>query len=139
MLDTNVWLDLLVFDDPRAERLRAGLASRSLIAVTNGACREEWCRVLGYPQLRIDEARRSGLVGAYDALTGRVDGLPATPLPRCADPDDQKFLELAAAAGARWLLSRDAALLALARRVERAGLFRIATPDAWCGRQGLDG
>jgi len=47
-------------------------------------------------------------------------------LPRCKDPDDQKFLELAARTGANLLVSKDKALLRLARK---PGLpFRIATP-----------
>jgi len=47
-------------------------------------------------------------------------------LPACRDPDDQKFLEAALAAGAAFLLTRDKALLELARRIEA---FRIVTPE----------
>jgi predicted nucleic acid-binding protein len=48
-------------------------------------------------------------------------------LPRCEDPDDQKFLELARHAGARWLVSRDKALLKLAGKMQqRAGVAVIA-------------
>ena len=54
--------------------------------------------------------------------------------PRCRDPDDQKFLDLAASSGARWLLSRDDHLLSLARRTRRDGLFEIVTPQAWTAR-----
>lgn len=52
-------------------------------------------------------------------------------LPRCADPDDQKFLQLALAAGASWLLSKDKELLKLDRRTRRAGLFAILLPQDW--------
>ena len=42
-------------------------------------------------------------------------------------------LSAAAADGAaRWLLSRDAEVLRLARRTHREGLFEILAPDAWC-------
>jgi len=131
VLDTNVWLDLLVFDDPRVAPVRAALASGELVVVSNDDCRAEWCRVLAYPQLRLDPLRQAELRAAYDGLTVPVEAPATNAVPRCADPDDQKFVELASASGASWLLSRDAALLALARRTERAGLFRIATPDAW--------
>jgi predicted nucleic acid-binding protein len=48
-------------------------------------------------------------------------------LPRCGDPDDQKFLEAALAAGADCLLTKDRKLLELARK---SGLtFRIMTPE----------
>jgi predicted nucleic acid-binding protein len=46
-------------------------------------------------------------------------------LPACRDRDDQKFLEAALAAGAGFLVTRDRALLGLARR---ALPFRILTP-----------
>jgi predicted nucleic acid-binding protein len=47
-------------------------------------------------------------------------------LPLCADPDDQKFLELAARCGADCLVTGDRELLKLARRVP----FAILTADA---------
>ncbi|MEW9625771.1 PIN domain-containing protein [Rhodanobacter geophilus] len=56
-------------------------------------------------------------------------------LPRCRDPDDQKFLELARACGAQWLLSRDRELLRLARRTRREHGFDIVTPQAWAQAQ----
>jgi len=47
-------------------------------------------------------------------------------MPRCSDPDDQKFLELAAVARAQGLVSKDRALLKLRRRC--APQFRVMTP-----------
>lgn len=52
-------------------------------------------------------------------------------LPRCKDADDQIFLELALAARADVLVSKDRALLALNRRHARAAPFRIRTPRAF--------
>ena len=49
---------------------------------------------------------------------------------RCTDADDQKFIDLALGYGARWLLSRDRAVLKLARRAQPLGLA-VMTPDAW--------
>ncbi|MFT7776961.1 putative toxin-antitoxin system toxin component, PIN family [Roseateles sp.] len=48
----------------------------------------------------------------------------------CRDPDDQKFIDLALAARARWLISRDKAVLALAKRARLRGLA-ILTPERW--------
>jgi predicted nucleic acid-binding protein len=50
-------------------------------------------------------------------------------LPRCEDPDDQKFLELAWHARASHLVTRDKALLKLARQVARCGRFAVLAPD----------
>lgn len=136
VLDTNVCLDLFVFGDPRVAPLMAALQAGQLHAVSNAECRGEWLRVLHYPQLRLDERARDAALGAFDAL---VHCLPheiaparaGASLPRCKDPDDQKFLQLALAADARWLLSRDSHVLALGRRTRRDGLFEIASPHGW--------
>ena len=65
-------------------------------------------------------------------MTGFAIWAAAAPQARCADPDDQMFLDLTYAAGVRWLVSRDAALLALARTA-RAWGSDIVTPWDWTG------
>ena len=131
VLDTNVWLDWLVFGDaavgPVCEAQRAG---RLEIVIDDG-CEAELERVLDYPALALDPARRADCLQRMRALTLRHRG-EAVPgcalLPRCRDRDDQKFLELACNAGAGWLLTRDKALLSVSRsRLARAG-FRVCTP-----------
>ena len=137
VLDTNVCLDLFVFGDASCATLRDALRAGAVQAVTDAACRDEWLRVLGYPQLALDAARRAAAVAAFDESvrllpTAGRPVVPAMPkLPRCADPDDQRFLELAQASGAQWLLSRDRELLKLARRTRREPGFDILTPQAW--------
>ncbi|MCC6657755.1 MAG: putative toxin-antitoxin system toxin component, PIN family [Rhodocyclaceae bacterium] len=129
VLDTNVVLDLLHFRDPAAESLRQALRDDQAIAFGNAACRAELAHVLSYAQFKIGEDEACRLLDAYDALVRpRMEGgagLP--PLPPCRDPDDQKFLELAQAARAHLLVTKDKALLALAKQAARLG-FRIVTP-----------
>lgn len=138
VLDTNVWLDLLHFHDPATAALDVALRGRRVVAVIDEACRAEFLRVLGYRALALDEAQRQGLSAALDTRCERVQ-VTASPagLPRCRDRDDQKFLELAHAAGAHWLVSRDSEVLALARRAARDGLFAIVTPQQWAARATL--
>lgn len=135
VLDTNVWLDLLLFEDPRCSHLAAALDDGRAVALVDAPCREEWLRVLGYPSLRLDDERRAALDARFNAVTTvaqePVRPLPWPALPRCADPDDQKLLELACIGHANALLSRDQALLSLDRRTRRLSLFRICLPDAW--------
>lgn len=135
VLDTNVCLDLLVFADPRAAALGAALASGQVRAVTDAECRAEWRRVLAYPHWELDEAAQAAFVVRFDALVRVLDDGSHPPgtvaLPRCRDPDDQKFLQLAQRAGARWLLTRDDELLRLSRRTLRDCGFGILTPEAW--------
>jgi uncharacterized protein len=135
VLDTHVALELWHFADPRVAPLRNALERSLIVAITDDPCRAEWLRVLRYPALRIDAARALALEASYDARMQRFERGPVSAaraaLPRCADPDDQKFLELARDAGAEVLLTRDAALLVLAGRLQRRGLFAVMTPDAF--------
>ena len=136
VLDTNVCLDLFVFREPQAAALRVALEEGVVEAVTRADCRDEWLRVLHYPRLPIDDANRPGFAAAFDALVHCLPDAAAAahadvPLPRCDDPDDQKFLELAQASGARWLVSKDNHLLKLAPRCARAALFTVCLPQAW--------
>lgn len=134
VLDTNVCLDLFVFEDARCRRLHAALLAGEIVAVTDDACREEWLRVLRYPQLALDDARREIAAGRFDAAVRHCAPVAAEGHAmslRCRDPHDQKFLDLAMSTQARWLLSRDDHLLSLARRAQRAGLFEILTPLQW--------
>ena len=138
VLDTNVCLDLFVFADPRATKLRDALVAGMLRVVCDAQCRDEWRSVLAYPQWRLDAAAQAAHLARLDALADTAAPTLADPPrpPRCRDPDDQKFLELAARTGARWLFTRDNALLRLSRRTQREMGLVIVTPEAWAREAG---
>jgi predicted nucleic acid-binding protein len=126
VIDTNVVLDLLHFDDAAARPLRLALQAGRLRCVVTDSTLEEWRRVLAYPEFGLDPGRQAELCARYEALSSRANGMGGLGMPRCSDPDDQKFIELAAAAHAQGLVSKDRAVLKLRRRC--APLFRIMTP-----------
>ena len=139
VLDTNVLLDLFVFHDPRWNGLLDALRSGAIQGVTREDCRQEWLHVLHYPHLPLDEQKRQAAMTEFDRLiqiseVGDAASRSAT-LPVCSDRDDQKFLELARDAQAAVLVTKDKALLKLARRTAKAGMFRILTPQAWLQEQ----
>jgi putative PIN family toxin of toxin-antitoxin system len=131
VLDTNIWLDWLVFDDPAVMPLKSSRRDGMVQIPINAACLEELGRVLAYPEFEVDAATRNALFNQVRDCTYRVDTVLLSPLPRCVDPDDQKFLELARNARADWLITRDKALLQLARKRWGATAFRIVTPELW--------
>jgi putative PIN family toxin of toxin-antitoxin system len=135
VLDTNVCLDLFVFRDPRWARLLAALQAKEVEAVTREDCRREWQIVLDYPHLPLDDESRRRCAGEFDVLIRCVPIAPpnenAGKLPICKDRDDQKFLEVARDTQADALITKDKALLKLARKTARAGLFAIMLPEAW--------
>lgn len=130
VLDTNVLLSLFVFADSRYAPLRGRLESGAWQALADERGLAEFRRVLTYPMFSLDAAAQDAAHAAYAALIETV--APAAdpqPLPRCQDPDDQKFLEVARDGGAQWLVTADKALLKLARRQKLAHLFGIVTPE----------
>ena len=129
VLDTNVVLDLLHFADPAAAPIRRALMAGKAACIGNAACLDELAHVLSYPQFKIPEHEARRILDEYAALALPCEsaGADLPLLPQCRDPDDQKFLELAQAAKADLLVTKDKALLALAKKAGRFG-FRIATP-----------
>ncbi|HEU4844739.1 MAG TPA: putative toxin-antitoxin system toxin component, PIN family [Burkholderiaceae bacterium] len=132
VLDTNVCLDLFVFHDPRWAGLLAAIESGAVEAITREDCRAEYLVVLHYPHLPLDASSRPVSAARFDALIKVVaPPVSGVRLPVCTDRDDQKFLELARDAQADILITKDKALLKLARRLTKAGMFRVMVPEAW--------
>ena len=119
VLDTNVVLDLLVFDDPLVPPIRELLAQGQLRWIADEAQRIELGRVLSYskvaPRVAFYGKSAEGVLAAFDAA---VQYVPTAPKVRftCTDPDDQHFLDLAAQHQAL-LLSKDKAVLKQRKRL----------------------
>jgi len=128
VLDTNVWLDWLVFDDPAIAPLREAQAAGRIEIVIDEACEAELVRVLGYDlgAYSLDGAAQTRCVARCRGIARRVSAPAGAAQPACRDPDDQKFLALADAAGAAVLVSKDRALLEMRRRLQA---LRIVTPE----------
>ena len=133
VLDTNVVLDWLLFSDPSSTNLAAAIVGGRLRWVASLAMRDELAEVLRRSLAQARGVDAAEVLAAWDThvtLVASAPPLPATFGLQCTDRDDQKFLDLALAEGAPWLLSRDHALLKLARRARRCGLT-ITIPDCW--------
>ncbi|WP_225033418.1 putative toxin-antitoxin system toxin component, PIN family [Paraburkholderia sp. XV] len=131
VLDSNVWIDILVFDDPHTRPILAALESGALRALIDARCLAELTYVLDYPQFEKRAVDKTAALATLARLSTLVEPTPdenAPTLPKCKDRDDQKFLELAYAMQADWLVSKDRAVLKLAKRVARDFGFRIAQP-----------
>jgi len=130
VLDTNTVLALWMFHDPALEALRAWIDAGSCRLVSRADALEELRRVLAYAQFGLDPGRQDGLRARYiDRIAVLADDADAGTLPSCRDPDDQKFLEIAGAAGMATLITRDKALLRLARHRLVRERFAILTPE----------
>jgi putative PIN family toxin of toxin-antitoxin system len=125
VLDTNIVLDLFVFADEATEALRKALTLGQLHWHATASMREELARVLAYPQiarrLEFHGRRAEAVLAAFDQ-GARLQPVPAKAAWTCKDPDDQKFIDLAAALPACILLSKDQAVLCMRRRLAGAGV-----------------
>ena len=127
VLDTQIWLDWLVFDEPAVAGLRAAVGSARAEVLIDSGCLAELERVLAYPLgRRVDAA---ACLAECQKIATNITPAVVDDLPVCRDPDDQKFVTLAAGAGADCLVTRDRELARLTRRC--APWFRIVPPGAF--------
>ncbi len=124
VLDTNIALDLFVFQDAATEQLRHAVERADGAWIATAAMREELVRVLDYPQIarRLEAKARPAqdVLDAFDRCTRLVGEAPKAAY-TCKDPDDQKFIDLAAEHRAT-LVSKDDAVLCMAKRLARVGV-----------------
>jgi putative PIN family toxin of toxin-antitoxin system len=124
VIDTNIVLDLWLFEDPATIPLRAALQSGAISHLATASMRDELERVLTYPHL-VQRMAKSN-IQAQDILN-RFDEylLAAEPAVKaactCKDPDDQKFIDLAVAHAVP-LLSKDNAILCMKKRLFQSGV-----------------
>ena len=129
VLDTNVVLDLLMFQDAQCDALAAALAVMPGRWHATPPMRDEFESVLTRPGFDRLAARRLAARQCWAAWATMVASPdPAGHLLPCRDPADQMFLDLAVRLGSCILLSRDAEVLRLRRRAASFGV-RIATPQ----------
>ncbi len=123
ILDTNIVLDLLVFDDAATAPLRDALQAGRLQWVATAPMRDELERVLAYPQivkrLAFYALTAEQVLAARDAQVQTVEVPPKASV-TCKDPDDQKFIDLAVAHRCL-VLSKDHAVLCMAKRLLALG------------------
>jgi predicted nucleic acid-binding protein len=124
VLDTNIVLDIFVFNDAAVRPLRADLEAGTRTWIATDAMRIELERVLGYPQIAprlvFYELSAADVLAAFDRLVHAVPAASKAAM-TCKDPDDQIFIDLAVAHGAR-LLSKDGAVRALRKRLAALGV-----------------
>ena len=124
VLDTNIVLDLFVYEDPATQALLRQLDAPGTRWLATDAMREELARVLSYPQIAKRLLARAlpadAVLAQFDRRADRVP--PAVKAPySCKDTDDQRFIDLAVAHRAV-LVSKDAEVLCMARRLARLGV-----------------
>lgn len=137
IFDTNIWLDWFVFeqaDDSPMMCLKAFFVARPDVLVwMNAAMWDEWTDVLARKRFDVPPERQASILVATREMVEMLPNLPPPPSftrIRCADVDDQVFIDTALAQRVEVLLSKDKHLLRLAKRAKTQGVT-IATPEQW--------
>ena len=138
VLDTNVVIDWLVFDDPFMNPLRFGVRDENVLIATHPPAVDELKRVLAYPQLKLSAERQRNIFSRYQLQTSIAEMPPDFGVknlllpggfPRCSDRDDEHFLALAYHVRANALVSRDNAVLGLKTRAAKFGMTILNVPE----------
>jgi len=128
VLDTNIWLDWLVFDDAVVQPLmQAGFSF-----VASQAMRNELNDVLRRTHFSLHPDNINEKLNRFDqtVIAREAPAYSVTRL-RCTERGDQKFVELAVATRASYLVTRDKALLKLAKRASHEHRLAIVQAHHW--------
>ncbi len=124
VLDTNIVLDLWLYQDPATPDLLAALKQRTVTWLATQVMRDELERVLAYAhidkRLAFSKLSAQDVLAQFDAHAQLVPVAAKAPYV-CKDADDQKFVDLAAAHTTQ-LISKDKAVLTLRNRMARLGV-----------------
>ena len=118
VIDTNTWLDLLLFRNPGCNALAHALKEGSVVAIATQEMQDELQEVLRRPIFLARHPDPSSLWPVMQKWTRTVPAPAFLSGPACKDKADQKFIDLAVTYPARFLISKDQAILRLAHKMK---------------------
>jgi putative PIN family toxin of toxin-antitoxin system len=125
VLDTNIVLDVFVFNDPATQPLRQALDTPGILWIATQPMRDELERVLVYPKIVARLVSRGinaeQVLGQFDTCVTLL-AVAGKASVTCTDADDQKFIDLAVAHKAR-LFSKDRAVTCMKKRLLNLGVI----------------
>lgn len=127
VIDTNVWLDLLYWHDKDAQELNQRIERREYVICITLACLEELADVISRTHFALDEKQQHAILNEVLQITTLICA-PESSSARCRDTDDQKFLDLAQAVGADFLITKDKLVLKAGKKLKKAGVMTL-TPE----------
>lgn len=117
VFDTNVLLDLFVFNDFRAIHLKQALLKKQIDALATPKTQEEFADVISRPLFSLEPAAQETILLQWRSLARIVDEQNLAPSSWCCqDPDDQVFLDLAFTSKPCILISKDNEVLKFATK-----------------------
>ena len=132
ILDTNILLDIFIFEDVRANPLRNAVLNHQIKTYSSQATVEELADVISRPLFSLEEEQQAEIIGQWKSLSQSIEDLKLEAAPwKCQDPDDQVFLDIAFTLRPSILISKDNAVLKLATRAFKEGVLITADYNAF--------
>jgi len=132
VLDTNILLDIFVFNDERAINLKQAIMDGSIPAVASQKTLLEFADVISRPLFKLDEVTQAAMLNQWQSLAQQHDDSNLATAPwKCQDPDDQIFLDLAHKLKPAILISKDNALLHIASRAAQEDILITSDYNAF--------
>ena len=113
VIDTNVLLSALLFPDGSLTWLRNAWKSAKIRPLTSQETVIELIRTLSYPKFNLTTNEQQSLLADYLTWCEPVTTSKQPIVPKCRDPNDRCFLELALVGNACALITGDRDLLSL--------------------------
>ena len=124
VLDTNILLDIFVFDDQRASNLKQAIVDGSITAIASQKTFLEFADVISRPLFKLNTARQGAILTQWQSIAQLHNDSNLASAPWvCQDPDDQIFLDLAYQLRPAILISKDNAVLHIASRAAQENIL----------------
>jgi len=132
VLDTNILLDIFVFDDEQAINLKQAIVNGTIPVVASQKTLFEFADVISRPLFKLDEVTQTAILAQWQSIAQQYDDSDLATAPwRCQDPDDQIFLDLAYQFRPAILISKDNALLHIASRAAQEDILITSDYNAF--------
>ena len=132
VLDTNILLDIFVFNDERAINLKQAIVDGTIQALASQKTLVEFADVISRPLFKLDEVTQAAIFDQWQSLARQHDDSNLATAPwKCQDPDDQIFLDLAYQFRPAILISKDNALLQIASRAAQDDILITSDYNAF--------
>jgi putative PIN family toxin of toxin-antitoxin system len=132
VLDTNILLDIFVFNDERAADLKQAMMDGSIPVIASQETLLEFADVISRPLFKLEEVTQASILTQWQSIAHLQDdsNLAAAPW-KCQDPDDQIFLDLAYQLKPAILISKDNAVLHLASQAAQENILITSNYNAF--------
>jgi putative PIN family toxin of toxin-antitoxin system len=113
VFDTNTIVSALLFTKGQLSWLRHYWSIQNITSLASNATVDELIRVLAYPKFQLEADEINILLAEFVPYVTVVKVTARKNNPRCRDPGDQIFVDLAISGSADVLVTGDKALLAM--------------------------